>query len=1172
MYLSDLEIKGFKSFALPTHLKFADGLTCIVGPNGCGKTNVVDAIRWVLGEQKTSILRSHTMNDVIFNGSAARKRTNFAEVSLVIKNDKGILPLEYDEIRLTRRLYRDGTSEYFLNKTPCRLKDIQDLFADTGMGSNAYSVIELRMVESILSEDKEERRRLLEEAAGVKKYKQQRRLSERRLEATEMDLARVQDIILEVEKKVRSLKRQLSRYKRFAKVHEQLREDELLLAKWQLYQIRQEREPLEFELRRLNSDLSLSKQEVQELERQVQQARFQLDQAREERDEAYKKLETRRNEEQELEKGLLLAEEKMNQAAATLDKIKVEEQTLLERQRTVQAAKGSLENELQHLSPQLEQAKQAADQVRRELAQVTETYAQTRKQHEETSKKHLQLLNEINRLRNQDGALKASLENIHQQLQRLQSKRGLLIEQSGRWQTELGSTSSSVTQAQQDLKMVEERLTEAENKLREDQERLTAVREKLAEMRGERASLESRISFYEEVLESGEGYSPGVREILQSTSKFTGVLGTVADLIQVDDKLAPAVQAALGDLAQLIVTKDRKAALEAIEHLQKSGRGRATFLPLEAVARLAPHPTEPAPWKSATPLQDAVSVAPPYQPLVAHLFHDVWLAQESPPQDFQPSHGLVVSLDGRLWSAAGWLQGGSSDSQETLVGRRDRLARLRKRYQKLVDEQNKATAELQQLYETVGREERELRRLRAERENQRQNLQEKERQSSRARFNLANLETELETLKAEEAQLQAELEQKQAARSKLAPRLKELLQQQEELKSELDSLTVRNQSEATRRDQIAEKVQNARIQVVTLENAKVQLETRLKNLEQTLEEVAQRQETLEKERQQQKEILAANHHRREELERQRKDVLHQRQETENLLQNFDAQLQERKKKVELLEKELREKGARREELLEKLRELEVRKTEILEQEKHLRARIAERYQVELEVPATFAEPPDEEALRQRIARNERFIERLGPINQAVEQEYEEENSRLRFLQEQQADLLEAKASLQETIHKLDRLARKRFKEVFQQIQEYFKVTFQMLFDGGDAQLELADPENPLDSDIVIRATPKGKNPRNLRMLSSGEKALTAIALLFAIYQVKPSPYCVLDEIDAPLDDHNIRKFTRMLESLSKKTQFLVITHNKITMEAAKYLYGVTMEEEGVSKLVSVQLT
>jgi chromosome segregation protein len=1173
MYISDLEIKGFKSFAEPTKLKFAEGLTCIVGPNGCGKTNVVDAIRWVMGEQKSSVLRSQTMHDVIFSGTNKRKPVNFAEVSLTIHNDKGLLPVEYTDVLLTRRVFRDGASEFFINKNACRLKDIHDLFVDTGMGSDAYSVIELKMVESILSDSKEERRRLIEEASGINKYKQQRRLSMRRLDSTEKDLHRVNDIINEVDKSVGTLRRQLAKYKRYDRVQGQLKDDELSLAVFQTNSVLEQLAPVRARISQIKDGYGASGEEVNLEEKRVEEAKEQLVIVETDQQNQQEKVSTNNDTRVAIEQTLLLAEEKIAAANAALDRIKVEQSTHLEREESSQTLRADLENQKAHLLPRIEAAKAKDDVLKAAFEAAVEKYRSSKTEYDAKNQKHLELLNKLSDLNHQKSHQEAALAQHESSLEHLSNKKVRLSESKEQYQQELDLVLTDFKDAEVQYKTLEAKVLELESEFQKMQSKLNETRETLAKKRGQRVSIENQLGFYEELLESGEGYSRGVRALLNVDTEKLGILGTVADLITVDERYEGAIQTALGPLAEALVTRDRKSAIQAIATLRDEKSGAATFLPMESINKTKPAKASVMKGKHILgPALDYVNPQPGYEELANLLLNDLVLVENEFTPNWKEMQGRAVSVDGTLYDAFGMIKGGTGgEGEDTIIGRRDRIQRLREQFSKLVDEIEEHSAAIEKVHTQVGTMERELRTTRASRDDQRQILLEVERKNSRAQYGINSTKADVDSVTQEIQELQVAVTEAQARITAFIPQLKDSEGKREGIEAEIGQMEGTLQTHLNERDAASEAAQTSRIEHVNLSSEERNLDTRLSSIDETLKDITSRQKTLEAEKLHHGESLRSNQKIREEEKSTLVAVKTALERETELLSEISSQVQVKRQALNELELRLRDHHHKREAAADELRELSVAAANFDAKKQHIAERIQEKYQSDLPLDHDMSEF-DQEQIEKRIHRSQKFIENLGPINMAVQDEFDTEQARLNFLKEQQADLVEAKSSLLETISKLDRIARKQFRETFGLIQEHFKGTFGMLFDGGEATLILENPDDLLESDIIIKATPRGKKTQHLKMLSAGEKALTAIALLFAIYQVKPSPYCVLDEIDAPLDDRNIRKYTKMLEHFTTHTQFIVITHNKLTMEAAKFLYGVTMEEEGVSRLVSVQFS
>ena len=1171
MYISELTIKGFKSFADPTKVKFDQGITCIVGPNGCGKTNVVDAIRWVLGEQKTSVLRSQSMHDVIFSGTSQRKPLSFAEVSLNIHNNRGILPVEYTDVTVTRRVFGDGTSEYFLNKNACRLKDILNLFMDTGMGSDAYSVIELKMVESILSESKDERRRLIDEAAGVNKYKQQRNLSFRRLQSTEADLLRINDILQEVEKNVTSLRRQLKRYNRYETVKQQLQEDEVSLAIWNIHQHLNQMEPLRIQTRDVahgfeeqSENLALAEQQSETMQAELTD----LETNQQEQREVVRQQEIVVN---DLERKLLVAGEKIAAATAAPDRLKVEDRSLQERLETTQNVQADLENEREHLLPQIDEKRANNEKLKTAFDTAVTAYREAQSEFDDYNHKRMGLLNSVSDLRHQQERYTQAIAQYEQNLASLTEKNDRLKNSEKNYQEDLFGASHEQESAERIYQDLENRIQEMEVAFQTAQNQLNETREMLAQQRGERVSVENQLTFYEELLETGEGYSSGVRSILEAREKLDGVLGTVADVITVDEPYQVAIQAGLGTLAEVIVTRDRQSAESAIDFLEQEQKGAATFFPLKGTGNTTLKPGKLTGAKVIGPALKFVKVPKGHEALMQALLSDLYVVGDGFKPDWKSFTGRVVTTTGKIFASQGFIQGGrGGEESNSIVGRRDRIEKLRKRHTVLVDKIEELSGTVEQYHNQLGQLERDLRQTRSERENQRQVMLEFDRRVSRAQYGISTATADLKSLEQEGEQTRTRIKETEAKLAAIQPEIASKQQELTALDESVTQIETRLQTLLMERDAASEKVQTSRIEVVNLENEHQNLATRLKGLAENSAEFGQRLIQIGEDRKANEHLLQENRQIQSGSEQALSTARELLQREQEAFTNADKVYQNRRLEYNELEHKLRALRQERDRTSQRLKELELILTEMKSERQRIVDRIFEKYSVELP-PSPEPVEIDPEEVKKRIERSLKFIENLGPINMAVKDEFESEQSRLNFLTEQQADLVEAKTGLLETISRLDRVARKQFRETFEQVRENFRATFQMLFDGGNADIHLENADDLLESDLVITATPKGKKTQNLKMLSAGEKALTAIALLFAIYQVKPSPFCILDEVDAPLDDHNVRKYTKILDHFTTNTQFIVITHNRSIMYKADIIYGVTMGADGVSQLLSLKV-
>jgi len=1176
MYLSKLEIFGFKSFGRKTTFVFNDGITAVVGPNGCGKSNIVDAIRWVLGEQKTGILRSDRMEDVIFAGSKTVKPLGMAEVTLTIENTKNVLPVEYAEVAVTRRLFRSGESQYLLNSSPCRLKDIMDLFMDTGMGADAYSVIELSMVESLLNGKHEERRHIFEEAAGVTKYKVRKKAAERKLEATEEDLKRLGDIIAEVERNVASLARQVSKARRYQRLAEALKRAELQAAAYRYREVLTELTPLETRLMELGS-------QRQELTATVA------------KDEAA--LEALRTDLLALDGQLRETQQRFNEATAAIQKREEELLVLRERLHALDEKRGRLAQEEQtwqeraaRLAEQLKIAEERLTALTKEVEQLE---GRALAAGEEAKNVEAELINARLETRALDQSLRRLLRDVAEKRQNEERLRALLqsltdreerarVEQTSHLQTLEGARRSieEMTARREQLdeqrKHLLARREALETEIAEIDGRLSHTLEALRQVNVASASAAHRVDLLERFLQAYEDHPEGVRFLMAEMAQELGLHGTLADVLTVEERYRRAIEAALADGLHSLVVEHTDNALRAIEALKRHERGWAGFLPLERFNGgdlPTRRPVEDHPgvvgWADQLVQHD-----PSYSPLIRRLLGQYLLVENLDVAKHWAERlagdGVdVVTLDGEVITHWGMLRGGlNGKDDESLLGKRDQLRRLQRQRE-----------ELRQELEARRKERDTLEKARVEK------LQERDRYAQELR----SVEERFHALEVQLAQRQSDLESHRERADRA--RLEQLEVQQERLRleCELEGLTSEIASlEVQRKDleerlaerqhalEIGEKEQARTLQQahqlhLTLARLQGEKATLIEQLQHARQLLSEAQETITQRR---KEDAGAADQKAALLERLdglKMEIERQHASQEAVASEIARLEQDRRDLTERIarqEASLKERRRDREAAAEAFHHTELKLSELRAKAEHLRARAAEEYHVELR-EVVIVEPVDLPTLERTIDELRERRQSLGTVNLLALEDHEREKERLRFLVAQRNDLLEAKQNLTQTIERIHQTAVTRFLEVFQQVRENFERVFQEFFSGGEADLRLGEGD-PLEAEIQIAARPKGKRLEALSLLSGGEKALTAISLLFAIYLVKPSPFCILDEVDAPLDDVNISRFIHALQKFSDNTQFIIVTHNKLTMKAADSLYGITMDKDGISQVVSVR--
>lgn len=1178
MHLTKLELLGFKSFPFKTEILLDNVVTCIVGPNGCGKTNILDAIRWVLGEQRTSLLRGEKMEEVIFNGTKELKPTGMAEVSLLIQNDSGKLLTEYNEVCITRRLYRSGESEYYLNRTPCRLKDIIDLFLDTGMGAHAYSVIQQEMIDSILSEDAEERRFLFEEAAGISKYKKRKKAAERKLEATENDLLRIKDVIAEVQRQVNSLRRQSRKAKSYQSLAEELKELELVINQNQIQKLSFSVSELDQRLEKADknkqellrktgekeNDVLNLKSELLALERELSglsQGKMDLSQK------SYKiesEIAINKERQKSLKEFILRSDEEtknLNSKLSTLkEELKQKEKALLKS------------------GEDLKEKEKILFQIEYDLKAKQEGYENAAKNFEKQNPK---LREEENRLQ----SFKFELKSLEQGLLDLNRRKSPLTEDED--------------SIQQGIKKFEENFKKLYSSLKKDRDEWENQKEEIAllekdkeayELRLETLTLEKiklqsalesskkEMEFWEGILVYQKGYKSGVKAVLDNKEKLPGVIDIIANVIRIENKYISAIQSALGEASEFVICQDLESARNCIDYLKQNELGRATFLILDNLKNylidfqgpdLSDEPGMNG-WAN-----QLVQSSEEFKPVVDFLLSKTaifqsWDGMENAAEKLSSDYTLV-SLEGELFKPNWILEGGTKkgsfllmQEEEIQKGKKQinelegKLEILEDQIKVLQNKRNENINELaekrklkENLREVIGRKEIELSQL---------SLQ-KEALSQREK----TVNEEKDELEGKIQKLQKDLAEKEKANTFLQEKWNEIKEEWNRAKINLERMEKEREEDFKRLNQ-------AQIEMVSLQGRKEQLQNDIGRVKEIINEIETNLKFKDEEKEKTlSEIEKIKRHfgeKEEELEK----VGEFRGSQEKIIESkgeIKRGLSENLKREEEVLKSLREE---KEEIQESHHQLQMNKFSVSSEIQKIKERMWEEYQVDLgKLPSLTDEKTQIEEYKKKAELIREKIEGIEPVNVLALDEYRSQKERLDFLNNQLDDLLQAKDSLNQAIVTINQTARKLFVETFDKIKENFQKVFVELFEGGEADLNFSDGDDPLESFIQISVNPKGKRPLSLNQLSGGERALTAISLLFAIYLVKPSPFCILDEVDAPLDDANLVRFIRMIKKFSENTQFIIITHNKLTMEAADVLYGVTMEKSGVSKIVSVRL-
>ncbi|MFB6279800.1 MAG: chromosome segregation protein SMC [Salinibacter sp.] len=1177
MYLSKLELQGFKSFADETTLTFDPGVTTIVGPNGCGKSNIVDAIRWVIGEQRPTVLRSEKMENLIFNGTADRRPLGMAEVELTIENTDGVLPTEYSEVTIGRRLFRDGTSEYLMNGATCRLKDITDLFMDTGMAADAYSVIELKMVDELVSGSTEDRRRMFEEAAGITRYKMRRRQALRKLDSTQSDLERIRDLTDEVSTQVERLERQAEKAQRYREAEEELRRLELLLAQVEYNRLTKRQETLR-EQQAVQADRAASLDDderaaASRLEALRETFETQEDTLQERRE----ALQEHRARVRELEAEQRLQRERLTRARADRDEAEEAQEEARARRADLVAEGERLESALEQARPALEAAEATLEEARTERDAAKEAANERREQVRRLRRKaeaaedeHAERRRELDRLMNRQELLEEERDRARQQLDELAEKLRALDERVDRAEAERDAAEQALAEARADLEA-------ATAERAERAEVLEAAEETLRDLERQRDAAAAEVDLLEGLVASYDEFSDAVQFL--ATEDLFDDLYTVADVLSCDDDVRVALDAALGDLASCVVVPTAEDARAAIARLREADQGQTSFLVLDRLPDDVPRSPAPA---EAVSLREAVRTSDPqYEPLADVLLHDCYLvdtldAAEALADTVQEQARSIrlFARTGEWVDARGMVRGGSRQRDvspaASRLGRREQLAQAREQRAELQDacaEQEATVADHRAALEAHD-----LAAHEAAVDEAETTLAEAEKTLQQARY-------ERETTNERRAELRARIDE---IDEELADHGERVDGRREKVEAAHERMTALRQDRAEAEEALAAAEERERDAVDAFSEAQVaavEARNRVDNLEQDLERTrtqideidrrtGERAATIEELKSTIEEALDAQ----TELDEKIESLREERESRDASVEAAEAALQDTKAEIDDAERRLRTLRQEREEALEQKNEAAVALAEVETRTQDLLESMAADFDRDLaENPVSVPDEFDESEAQSEVKSLRGTINALGDVNPLALEEYQDEKERLDFLQEQKEDLEEAEDTLLDTITEINDEASTRFLETFDEIRESFGDIFTELFgEGASAELQLEDPDDPIDSAIEIIAKPRGKRPVTLDQLSSGEKALTATALLFAIYLVKPSPFCVLDEVDAPLDDANVERFMNLVRRFEADTQFILVTHNQRTMDLSDRMYGVTMEEQGVSKLVGVE--
>ena len=1179
MYLKSLEIHGFKSFANKIVFEFHNGITGIVGPNGSGKSNVGDAVRWVLGEQSAKQLRGASMQDVIFAGTENRKPLSYAYVAITLDNSDHKLAIDFEEVTIARRVYRSGESEYLINGSPCRLKDVSELFYDTGIGKEGYSIIGQGQIDRILSGKPEERRELFDEAAGIVKYKKRKNTAQKKLEDERDNLTRVNDILSELERQVGPLERQSEKAKTYLKKKEELKHYDVNMFLLETDRIESEQKETEEKFRIADSELEETKESFFNVKRDYEEMEHAIT---------------------EMDDQITDLRERLNQATLMKGKLEGQINVLNEQIHTAETTDEHLKGRLDAIDAEKAERMQAKDnyvQKKEELdLKITDILAKRDEVQEklllvqqeiETCNRGIEKgKNEIIELLNNKASIKARKQRFDTMTEQINIRKAQLNQRLLARKTEEADLQNVLTGYLKELEAANQRLEayqqkekELSDKIKNWKVRLSQTGHELEETQTGFHKQQSRLDSLKNIAERYDGYGNSIRRVMEQKSFNPGIHGVVSDLIQTEKKYEIAIETALGGSIQNIVTENEDTAKKMIAYLKENRYGRATFLPLTSVqGRSNPKLEEHLRESGVIGIADRlVKCEEKYKGIASHLLgrilvvdnidHAAALARKN-------RYSLnIVTLEGEHLSPGGSMTGGAFRNSNNLLARKREIEELEHIVSELSGKMKDLRNRQEEIRTAASLAEDDLAEIKEELQKQYILQNTAQMNFDRAKEQRSQSENVFHGLQSEVAEIDHQLGEIQANKAKIDQEItdsrlreKEIEEENTEFQSRLDELSSRENTfsqevstirleEANVRQSLdfaMENIQRIDAEIRKFDQERTEL---VENAQNAKNDVQKKQDDIEEI----KKTIQASDKAHEELEKALSESLVKKQEMTEAHKGFFQKREEISRKMNDLDKEIYRLNSQR----EKLKEADEKQINYMWEEYEL-------------TPHAAAELRDENDqnlsdIKKKISEIRDEIRKLGDVNVNAIEEFKEVSERYTFLKTQHDDLIEAEKTLMGIIEELDTGMRKQFAEKFKEIQTEFDKTFKMLFGGGHGSLELVEEEDILECGIRIIAQPPGKKLQNMMQLSGGEKALTAIALLFAIQALKPSPFCLLDEIEAALDDSNVGRFANYLNKLTENTQFIVITHRRGTMAAADRLYGITMQEKGVSTLVSVNL-
>ena len=1180
MYLKRLELQGFKSFADKTILELMPGITSVIGPNGSGKSNISDAIRWVLGEQSMKSLRGAKSLDVIFAGTQNRKSLGFAEASLVFDNSDGKLPIEYTEVTVTRKIYRSGETGYFINKVPCRLKDVLELFMDTGIGKDGYSIIGQGKIDEILSNKSEDRRHIFEEAAGIVKYRTRKQESEKKLEHTKLNLLRINDILTEIEGNLGPLQVQSDKAKKYLNLREELKNIEIGLF---VYNIAKYKESLE----EIIKDIDIMQTQCNEEEGKLERVKILKEELKSSIDEITEEIENMSNLGFESQKEIEVLNSDINVAKTRITnneensqrfEKEISEQNdriqeLKEELEQKEAKKDNLKENKQKFEKELNEKQEELEKLTKKLSTKELEIERYKKTVEENTDKKYELQSNSN---TQD----INYQNYEKRQNQIKQEMQSTI-------SELDSTRLVKEDISKEFYEIENKRNKAQKTLGETAKQREDANKKIKDYENNINSLsndmrikESKLKFLVETEKEKEGYIKSVKSLLKDCENVKelgkGMHGVLANIIEVPENLETAIEMCLGASLQNIVTETEEDAKRLVEYLRKNNLGRASFLPITSVKGKKLDKIKGNEAGIIGIASDLVKYSKKYEQIILNLLgRTVIVDNMDTAIKVAKQNGYtfrIVTVEGDLINPSGAITGGSVMKKTVnILGRGKEIEKLQKeietlklKIQKLENEKEEFEESIEGILELVSNLERELQEIEIDYATKKQKVLSIDE-------NIQKLENRLNKLKQEQTNLEQSKTEALQNKEKIQKEIEEIISKNEELSKIITEFAELNKDDQKYIDDLNFDITNLKISVSSFDESEASIQEIQERINQ---ELNNSNISIENKQRQIEQIVIENQN----LQKTIEEKLAQIEEVKDKVKNSSSKIEELKKertekssKLSKQEDEITSKFKVIEDLKGQLVKLDVKKSKIDEDINTIINKIWEEYEITPNTAGEYQKPENVQLTQRRVNQLRTEIRELGSVNVDSIEEYKNLKDRYDFMSEQRLDLENTMTQLRKIINDMTQIMKEQFNEKFKIINKNFGEVFAELFGGGKAEVKLEDESNILECGIEITVQPPGKKLQNMMLLSGGEKAFTAIALLFAILKINPAPFCVLDEIEAALDDVNVFRYAEYLKKFTEHTQFLVITHRKGTMEAADTVYGVTMEESGISKLLSMKL-